>query len=92
MINCMEIIASGDSMLPTLVDGTKYCVEMVDTEDIMLGDVIVFCVDEVAICHRVIRKIVSRNKSVFFKTKGDNCQTADPFAVTTDMIVGRIIM
>lgn len=89
-LNNMEILAQGNSMLPTLISGERYNVEIVEKETIKIGDIIVFCVDEFVICHRVVQKICFRNKSVFFVTKGDNCKEVDPFAVTADMIIGRI--
>lgn len=86
----MKILAQGDSMLPTLQSGIYYEIEPVVSGDIEVNDIIVFCVDEIVICHRVIKIIESKNGTRFFVTKGDNCHNKDAYAVTKEMIIGRI--
>ena len=88
----MKILASGNSMFPTLLDGIKYDMNPLESEDIKVGDIIVFCSNNQAICHRVVKVIVSRNGTVFYATKGDNCEQKDDFAVTREMIIGKVMI
>lgn len=86
----MYILAKGDSMLPTLVDGEYYRVEPIENGEISPKDIIVFKKDGITICHRVLRVIHTRNGKVFIETKGDNCSIPDNFAVTIDMVIAKI--
>lgn len=86
----MYILAKGNSMLPTLKSGKLYKIDNSLNDTISVGDIIVFNVKDLVICHRVIKVINAKNKEVFFKTQGDNCEKPDPYAVTQDMIIGRI--
>lgn len=86
----MYILAKGDSMLPTLVDGEYYRIEQIENDVISPKDIIVFNKDGMIICHRVMQVIHTKSGKVFIKTKGDNCPSPDNFAVTIDMIIGKI--
>ncbi len=88
----MQILASGNSMLPTLEDGKTYNIELVDDRTIQQGDIIVYYADGIVICHRVISILISKNNTVFYRTKGDNCTKPDPYAITKDMVIGKIII
>lgn len=89
----MYIKAQGNSMVPTLKNGECYAVELIDNGlDISIGDIIVYCIDQLVVCHRVINIIHMNGGRLFFRTKGDNCAKADGWAVTTEMIVGRVII
>lgn len=66
---------------------------MTFTDDIIqIGDIIVYYVDSLLICHRVIGIISSKNNCTYYKTKGDNCNKSDPYAITLDMVIGKIIL
>lgn len=86
----MRILAKGTSMYPTLKEGQIYTLESFNKEKFSIGDIIVYCVDNLTICHRVIKIIHTRSGEVYIKTKGDNCAVADPYAITLDMVVGKI--
>ena len=86
----MQILAEGNSMYPTLVAGGKYNVILVKEEDIVVGDIIVFFINNIVICHRIIEIICFKNNKRFYKTQGDNCSEPDSSAVTFDMIIGKI--
>lgn len=86
----MKILAKGESMLPNMHDGQYYEVEFCNAGNYLKGDVIAFCCREIVICHRVVKIIRSRNGSCFYFTKGDNNEEIDDFAVTEDMILGKI--
>ena len=51
----MYILAKGDSMLPTLTDGEYYRIEPIDNGEISPKDIIVFNIDGITICHRVLQ-------------------------------------
>ena len=86
----MYILAKGDSMLPTLVDGEYYRVEPVENGEIHPKDIIVFNKNGITICHRVLQVINTRSGKTFIQTKGDNCSSPDSFAVTLDMVIGKV--
>ena len=86
----MLMIARGDSMLPTLQDGHAYEYQFVNASAIGIGDIILFCADDCIICHRVMDIFYMRNGKRYFKTKGDNCPFPDSFAVTAEMVSGKI--
>ena len=86
----MRILAKGSSMVPTLKDGQVYNMKLVHDEDINVGDIIVYCVGDLVVCHRVIKVIRTKNNMSFLKTKGDNCVEADPYGITFDMVIGII--
>lgn len=88
----MHILAKGKSMLPTLKEGENYKLALLENQDVDVGDIIVYCVENLVICHRVINIIRSKNNTVFLKTKGDNCTEPDPYAVTLDMVIGKVIV
>ena len=88
----MKIMAKGNSMLPTLKEGEVYKLELCTNSDIKEGDIIVYYVGEILVCHRVIKIFHSKSDQVFFKTKGDNCAEADPYAITSNMVIGKIII
>jgi len=88
----MEILAKGDSMLPLLKNGNKYRVELINEDDIKEQDIIVFIIEDLVICHRIIKIISTNSGKLFYKTKGDNCKKPDPYAITFDMIIGRIVL
>ena len=88
----MKIIASGNSMLPTLIDGRKYKLHKLGKEDIHIGEIVVYKIENVHICNRVIKIVKSAQGSCFYKVKGDNCHKSDPYAVTRNMIIGKVVL
>lgn len=86
----MKILAKGNSMLPTLEDGEIYNLEI--GYNIKIGDIVVYNINSLIICHRVVDIIVTRNKTVFLITKGDNCPEVDPYPITLDKVIGKIII
>lgn len=86
----MQILAKGNSMYPTLMNGEKYEVEPIDQQSVREGDIIVFFAYGEVICHRVIKKITTKSGKIYLKTKGDNCNDADAYAISTDMLIGKV--
>jgi signal peptidase I len=85
------ILARGDSMQPTLRDGSYYCVEPIENGRVEVNDIIVFKKNDIIICHRVVRILRTKDGHIFFETKGDNCHKSDNFAITLDMIIGKVL-
>ena len=88
----MNILAKGNSMLPTLKDDEIYNIELIENNTIQIGDIIVYYADSLLICHRVIGIISSKDNHIYYKTKGDNCNKPDPYAITLDMVIGKIVI
>lgn len=88
----MTIITRGDSMLPGIKNGEKWEIEKIEENEIHRGDIVVFYVhqENMIICHRVVDICHMHNGAVFLKTKGDNCRVSDPWAVSPEMVIGRI--
>jgi signal peptidase I len=88
----MNILAKGNSMFPTLKDGELYNLVLLENGNVDTGDIIVYCVNDIIICHRIINIIQSKDNTLFLVTKGDNCAESDPYAVTLDKVIGKIII
>lgn len=83
--------AFGTSMLPFLKPGAKLRLEPVEAGVVRLGDIITFRIyPEVLITHRVV-KIMQRDCSFSFFTKGDNRLICDPQVSFGYQIIGRVI-
>lgn len=86
----MQVIARGNSMLPTLTEGSVYTAEPVNSFELDVGDIIVYYIDEMIVCHRITKIIRSKSGRLFFRTKGDNNCSADPYTVLPQYILGRL--
>jgi len=86
----LSATAFGSSMLPLMRLGAELWLEMVSTESIDVGDVVLFYrPSEVLVAHRVVR--VLRNGPVSsFLTQGDNRLTPDT-GITHSQILGRVV-
>lgn len=78
----------GSSMNPTLKPGDRLDTVPYDGQKIRRGDVIVFIspLDESKAVHRVVSM-----DSKGIKTRGDNCNRIDPYVLSPDQILGRVI-
>ncbi len=78
----------GPSMKPTLKPGDRIIVVPFDGKDILRGDVIVFIPpgDDIKVIHRVIQVGLEG-----IKTRGDNCNRSDPWLLSPDNILGRVV-
>lgn len=88
----MKLLAKGNSMMPTLVDSHFYKMVKIENGQVSKGDIIVYKVKDLLICHRVIDVVVLKSGRRFYKAKGDNCCDADPYAITIEMIIGKVIV
>lgn len=88
------------SMQPTLNVGDYLIVQGVDDDseinaDKEIGDIIVFrkpTDPDEFIVHRVIEKTWNEEEGIYyFKTKGDNNRSSDPWSITKDDIIGKVV-
>ena len=78
----------GPSMNPLFKSGDRLKIISHHQDKIRVGDVVVFDSpeDEAKVVHRVVS--VSSNG---IKTRGDNCDQVDPWVLSPDHIVGRVV-
>jgi signal peptidase len=78
----------GPSMNPLFKSGDRLKIISHHQDKIRVGDVVVFYSpeDETKVVHRVVS--VSSNG---IKTRGDNCDTVDPWILSPDHIIGRVV-
>lgn len=90
-----ELDIYSDSMFPIFESGDTILYEEVDTDDIMIGDVIVFKdpvlyngENDALVAHRVVDIYKNENGEIFFITKGDFNNTYDREPVPEANVVG----
>ncbi|MFC2020629.1 signal peptidase I [Chloroflexota bacterium] len=79
------------SMEPELTVGSLVITSPIEPENVVVGDIITFrpvSVGENMITHRVIS--IGRSSSVYFETKGDANDRADPFTVPAQNLIGKV--
>ena len=87
---CIQKLASGASMLPSIPDGTVLQIEPLQQDCVRLGDVVYFLDNnENTKIHRV-SFIVRKGNNTFIQTWGDNCENPDA-VVRGSQILGRVI-
>ena len=86
------IVVSG-SMLPTLEINSMNIIKNCGVQDVYMNDIVVYWSDElrINIIHRVI-DIKYEDGEKKFITKGDNNPVADSGYVTSDNIVGKVVL
>jgi len=88
------MVVVSNSMYPTLKINDIIIVKNVPIDDIKIGDIIVFkspLNPQTPIVHRVINIIEDIGGSKIFITKGDNNPTPDPWTVSEDLILGKVV-
>ena len=90
------LAVASDSMKPVFARGALVFSSGIDPNQIKAGDIIVFSVSPVfqekygypaTICHRVER-IQNNEGKLYFRTKGDNNGSDDPFMTPGDNVIG----
>lgn len=82
------IDVGGFSMWPFLRPGRKVVVKRVPINDLKIGDIILYRLDNELICHRLLRKCTDNNKSLLY-ARGDNSR-GFPQVVTEEMFLGKV--
>ncbi|MEZ3145331.1 signal peptidase I [Halobaculum sp. MBLA0143] len=85
-------VVSG-SMEPTIGAGDVVIVRQVPPDRIGAGDIVTFRHDggRLPTTHRVVER-VTQDGELYFRTKGDANEEADPQAVASDQIIGRVLV
>lgn len=88
----VDVVCSG-SMEPELRVGSLAVTRPIESQDILVGDIITFnprgvTLGENLVSHRVIG--IGRNSPLYFETKGDANDKADPFIVPARNLVGKV--
>lgn len=85
----VRIPVRGISMSPVIVPGQKVVIVAKQPEDICVGDILLFYINNRLILHRIIyrEKIAGEMK---FLTRGDPCDALDDWVVDEDNIIGVI--
>lgn len=78
----------GPSMNPTLKSGDRLYITPYDKQKIRRGDVIVFLSPEDGA--KVVHRVVTID-SYSIRTRGDNCNQVDPWILSSDHILGRVV-
>ena len=78
----------GSSMNPLLKSGDRLDTVPYDRQKIRRGDVVVFI--SPADGSKVVHRVVSVDSKAI-KTRGDNCNRIDPWVLSPDQILGRVI-
>lgn len=85
VLSFKKALIQGISMYPTLRTGRKITYVHCTANEIKPGDIILFCIDNKTVCHRVLLKWRAR-EHVYFLEKGDN-----PFFVPGNIHSNRLI-
>jgi signal peptidase I len=83
------ISVSGESMLPTIPDGSFAIVKRDLSYDV--GDIIAYNYSEGSLSKVVVHRIIDKSGSLFV-LKGDNNRSVDPVNVHPDMIIGKVML
>ena len=83
------IAIASNSMHPTYDRGDAIIYEKVDSDEIELGDILVFTKEGKIITHRVIKKFYINN-NCYFNTKGDNNDSPDGFDISESNVLGKV--
>lgn len=88
------MVVVSNSMNPTLKINDIIVVKKVPISDIKIGDIIVFkspLDPDIPIVHRVVDIIEGPGGSKMIITKGDNNPAPDPWTISEDQILGKVI-
>ncbi|MBM3896617.1 MAG: signal peptidase I [Thaumarchaeota archaeon] len=87
------MVATSDSMVPTLNPNDLLIVQRTEIDKITVGDIIVFDshVEGIGIvAHRAIEKF-DENGRIAINTQGDNIDEADTWVVHDEDLIGRVV-
>lgn len=87
--NTPFLTVASDSMYPTLQKGDVIIISG-DTSNLHVGDIIIFNIGNKYVVHRIVEIKLIDNVN-YFITKGDNNITRDPFSITQQQIVGKVV-
>ncbi len=77
----------GFSMWPFLKAGEKLLIKKTPTENLKVGDIIIYRTDSQLVCHRLIKKIKERERYLLY-VRGDS-SVSWPEPITEEMFLGK---
>lgn len=80
---------TGFSMWPFLRPGEKFLIKKTPTENLKVGDIIIYRADNQLVCHRLIKKIKQRERYLLY-VRGDS-SVSWPEPITEEMFLGKAI-
>lgn len=81
------IEATGFSMWPFLRAKDKLVIKKVQIKELKIGDLILYHLNNQKICHRIVEKIISKDKYLIY-ARGDN-NSKPGTQITADMLIGK---
>lgn len=79
------------SMAPEIVRGDIVIVKEASIGEVSVGDVVLYIGSEGPVVHRVVEKSTDSEGRPVLITKGDANEDIDPYPVTDEMLVGRMV-
>lgn len=86
---CIWVRLVGKSMLPFLRSETAIFVRKADIKEISLGDIVLYKKDDIAIAHRVIKK-VKQDGRIFLRAKSDISFSSEPL-ISDEELIGKVV-
>ena len=80
---------TGFSMWPFLKAGEKLLIKKTPTENLKVGDIIIYRANEQLVCHRLTKKIKQRERYLLH-VRGDS-SLSSPEPITEEMFLGKAI-
>ena len=77
-------------MEPNLSVGDVSIIKKTSPNDVKIGDIIEYQMEEYTVIHRVT-EIYQEDGRIFFITKGDNNQSEDRLPVSENQLIGKVI-
>lgn len=90
------VVILTDSMKPNINPDDMVITRPVSPEDVHVGDVILYRIEignaTYRITHRVVDIKTDPDGNIYYVTKGDNREYADPWRVYPSQVVGRVVL
>lgn len=86
-----------ESMIPTINVNDAVVVKRVEDDNVGVGDIVTFSASSgyyagYSITHRIVGKYITQSGDFVYRTKGDNNDREDISLVSTDSILGKVIL
>ena len=87
LVDLSFLETTGFSMWPFLRAGEKLLIKKTPTENLKVGDIIIYRADSQLVCHRLIKKIKQRERYLLY-VRGDS-SVSWPEPITEEMFLGK---
>ncbi len=78
------------SMEPEIFIGDVAIIKKCNVNDVIVGDIIEYSLDDITVIHRVVKKEQIKGE-ILFTTKGDNNRQEDDLKVNESQLLGKVI-